>query len=500
MIRTFVSGGFLQCLSHLRLLIVTPGGSRFRRSTAKRHFGYPLALSSFFQEIRETLKLGLPMAGAQLSQLAMTTTDVAYVGRLHEGALAAMAVGQASYGFFLAFGIGLVAAVGPLSAQAHGAGRAANRPMGVGIWCAVIYGMLAWLALYNIDWLYRLLDYAPEVAQQATVYVRSIMLGLPGFFVFLAVKNYFDSTGRPRLAFLVAFLAIGLNAVVAYGLVFGAWGLPSFGVVGVGMTTSAINWFMATALLVLARSSLKGGVLRPERNDVREFLSVGLPVAGSLLMEVGLFAVAALLMGKLGAEEAAAHLIVITCASSTFMVPLGISFAGAARVGQAIGAGNFQRVRLAGLAAVAVGAGCMMLSAVVFASIPDTLVKVFWNPTGDTGKVRLFATQLFMIAGVFQIFDGLQVTASGALRGMKDVKVPLLIGFLSYWLVGLSTATYLSLYTTMRHQGVWLGLLAGLACAGVTLTLRFHLRSGKLARDSRLQQISRVDAVASDGL
>ncbi len=437
------------------------------------------------------------MAGAQLSQLAMTTTDVAYVGRLHEGALAAMAVGQASYSFFLAFGIGLIAAVGPLSAQAHGAGRArADRPMGVGIWCAVIYGLLSWAALYNIDRLYALLGYAPEVADLATVYVRSIMLGLPGFFIYLAVKNYFDSTGRPRLAFQVAFLAIGLNALVAYGLVFGAWGLPSFGVVGVGMTTSVVSWCMALALLIQARASLRAGVLRTDPVEVREFLAVGLPVAGSLLMEVGLFAVAALLMGKLGAEEAAAHLIVITCASSTFMVPLGISFAGAARVGQAIGAGEFRRVRLAGLAAVAVGAGCMMLSAIVFAAIPDALVRVFWDPSGDAGKVRQMATQLFLIAGVFQIFDGLQVTASGALRGMKDVKVPLLIGFLSYWLVGLGTATYLSLHTPLRHLGVWLGLLAGLACAGVTLTLRFHLLSGRLARDSRLQQISQVEAVS----
>lgn len=438
------------------------------------------------------------MAGAQLSQLAMTTTDVAYVGRLHEGALAAMSVGQASYGFFLAFGIGLVAAVGPLSAQAHGAGKAANRPMGIGIWCGLLYGVLAWLALFNIHWLYELLDYAPDVASQATSYVRSIMLGLPGFFVFLAVKNYFDSTGRPRLAFLVAFLAIGFNAFVAYGLVFGAWGLPRFGVVGVGMTTSAVNWSMAIVLLLLARSSLRGGVLRPEASGVAEFLAVGLPVAGSLLMEVGLFAAAALLMGKLGAEEAASHLIVITCASSTFMVPLGISFAGAARVGQAVGAGEFDRVRLAGLAAVLVGAGCMMLSALVFATIPDTLVRVFWNPGGDPGRVRLFATQLFMIAGVFQIFDGLQVTASGALRGMKDVKAPLLISFLSYWLVGLGTATYLSLYTPLRHKGVWLGLLSGLACAGVTLTLRFHLRSGKLAKDGRLQQLSQAEAVTLD--
>jgi MATE family multidrug resistance protein len=435
------------------------------------------------------------MAGAQLSQLAMTTTDVAFVGRLHEGALAAMAVGQASYGLFMAFGIGLMAAVSPLAAQAYGAGRrdAASRPLGIGIWCALIYGFLSWLALYQIDHLYRYLGYHPEVERQATLFVRTIMLGLPAFFVFLAAKNFLDSTSRPRLPFLVAFLAIGLNAFVAYALVFGSWGMPSFGVVGVGLTTSLVNLVMAAALLALVWKELPPGFWRSPLDQAGEFLAVGLPVACSLLMEVGLFVTAALLMGKLGTEEAAAHLIVITCASSTFMVPLGISFAGSARVGHAVGAGEFHRVRVAGLAAIGLGAGCMMCSGALFALIPETLVEIFWNPDGDPGKVRAFAIELLLIAGIFQIFDGLQVTASGALRGMKDVRAPLVVAFVSYWLVGLSVAYYLAFFTPFRHRGVWTGLLTGLACAGITLAIRFAILSGRLARDPQLQRMARSE-------
>ena len=449
-----------------------------------------MVLSRALHEIRETLKLGIPMAGAQLSQLAMTTTDVAYVGRLRGESLAAMAVGQASYGLFLAFGIGLVAAVSPLSSQAFGAGRreSACRPMGAGILCALLCGMLSWAALYNIDALYAVLGYDREVADLATGYVRAIMLGLPAFFVFLSVKNYLDSTSRPRLPFLVAFLAIGVNAVVAYGLVYGKWGLPSLGVVGVAITTSLVNLLMSLSLLALVWAEMEPGTLRPEGSELREFLSVGLPIAGSLLLEVGLFVMAALLMGKLGKEEAAAHQIVITCASSTFMIPLGISFAGAARVGQAIGAGRYADVRPAGLAAIAVGAGCMMLSGTLFASVPGALVDIFWNPTGDPGKVRAFAIDLLLIAGIFQLFDGLQVTASGALRGMKDVRVPLAICFVCYWIIGLSTAYYLAFSTPLRHQGVWLGLLTGLVCAGLSLSLRFALLSARLPRDADLQR------------
>lgn len=441
------------------------------------------------------------MAGAQLSQLAMTTTDVAYVGRLQEGAMAAMAVGQASYNLFLAFGIGLVAAVSPLAAQAHGAGRsrAACRPLGVGVWCALIYGIVSWAFLYNIDHLYRFLDYQPEVALQATVFVRSIMLGLPAFFVFLAMKNYLDSTSRPRIPFAVAFLAVGLNAVVAYALVFGVWGAPSLGVMGVGIATSMVNLSMAMALVALTWSELAPGFLRSRVSEVKEFLAVGVPIAGSIVMEVGLFVTAALLMGKLGTEEAAAHLIVVTCASSTFMIPLGISFAGATRVGQAIGAGEFTRVRAAGSAAIVVGVGCMMVSGTLFWLSPSQLVEVFWNPEGDTGQVRVFATRLLLIAGVFQVFDGLQVTANGALRGMKDVKVPLLIAFISYWLVGLTAASFLAFSTPLRHQGVWLGLLMGLSCAGVALFLRFFVLSGRLGHDQDLQRRVRAE-MSTEGL
>lgn len=430
------------------------------------------------------------MAGAQLSQLAMTTTDVAYVGRLQEGAMAAMAVGQASYNLFLAFGIGLIAAVSPLAAQAHGAGRTkdACRPLGIGIWCALAYGVFAWAVLYNIDHLYRWLAYQPEVARQATLYVRSIMLGLPAFFVFLSVKNYLDSTSRPRVPFAVAFLAIGLNAVVAYALIFGVWGAPQLGVVGVGLTTSMVNVVMAIALLTLTWNELVPGFWRSRLEEAQEFLAVGFPVAGSIVMEVGLFVTAALLMGKLGTEEAAAHLIVVTCASSTFMIPLGLSFAGAARVGQAVGASEFFRVRRAGLAAIAVGAGCMLVSGALFWGFPGALVEVFWNPDGDAGKVRTFAIELLLIAGVFQIFDGLQVTASGALRGMKDVKVPLLIAFVSYWLIGLTTANYLAFSTPLRHRGVWIGLLTGLCCAGVAMVVRFVVLSGRLGHDASLRE------------
>lgn len=426
-------------------------------------------------EIRQTLVLGLPMAGAQLSQLVMTTTGVAFVGRLSGTGLASMAVGYAAYSLFMAFGIGLVAAVNPLVSQAYGGQRPADatRALGVGVSCALVFGLLAQLCLYQVDLLYGYLGYSTEVTQLATAFVRTLMLGLPAFLSFLAFKNYLDSTSRPKVAFMVAFCAIGVNALLDYMLVLGRLGAPSIGVMGAGVATSSVNLLMALALFAAVRKELPAKFLRNQWADVREFLTLGLPVAGTLLMEVGLFATCALLMGRLGAEEAAAHQIVVTCASATFMVPLGISFAGATRVGQAIGAKEWNRVRPAGLAAIGVGLACMMVSGFVFLTFPEQLVGLLWQPIEGGEKVKALAVQLFAIAAVFQMFDGLQVTTSGALRGMKDVKIPLLIGFVSYWAVGLVVAAGLGLATPLRHRGVWLGLLSGLAVAGTILFLRF---------------------------
>lgn len=453
------------------------------------------------QEFRETLKLGIPMAGAQLSQLAMSTTDVALVGRLQGEALAAMAVGQASYGFFLSLGIGMVSAVNPLVSQAHGANRSKEiAPVVVmGSVVAISCALFSWLFLYNIEALFATLAYEPEVAQKATGYTKAAMLGLPAAFLFFALKNYLDGVSSPRIPFLVALAGVVVNGIADYALMFGKWGLPELGVMGTGLATTVVNLFMALVLLVVAWKSEFTQALKPSvQKNWREFLSVGVPIAGSILLEVGLFVVAALLMGRLGMAEAAAHQIVLTCAAATFMVPLGISFAGGTRVGQAIGAREFERVRPAGLAAIIIGVGFMVFSAIAFIVIPEFFVAIFWEPSvEDDGRVKAFAIQLLFIAGIFQVFDGLQATSIGALRGMKDVNIPLLIGATSFWLIGLPSSYFMAFHTALRHEGMWWGLLLGLIAAGLGLFTRFWILSRRLQSDTELQQRVTVEALDS---
>jgi len=443
--------------------------------------------------------LGIPMAFAQLSQTLMNTTDVALVGRLKGESLAAMAVGQATYGMVLSLGIGVVAAVSPLVSQAHGAHneKAISRALVIGCYASLLLTVLFWPLLYSVDHLFHWLEYEPEMITLATGYTRAAMLGLPFSFIFFVQKNYLDSVSRPRWPMLVAVVGILVNLLADYALMYGHFGFPEMGVMGTGLATTVVNLFMALSLLPACRQQLRTPLwLRQTKRSWKEFLEVGLPIAGTIGLEVGLFVVGALMMGKLGAEEAAAHQIVLVCAATTFMIPLGISFAGSTRVGQAVGRRDFAAVRPAGLACILVGCLFMLMTAVLFITLPGPVVELFWDPSVERSEtVKTFAMELLLIAGFFQIMDGLQVTAVGSLRGLKDVRIPLYICIFSYWVVGLSSAVYLTFYTPLRHQGLWIGLLLGLSTAGLTLGARFWKLSTRVRTDQELQRAVTVESV-----
>lgn len=454
-------------------------------------------MKSWSQEIKETLRLGIPMAGAQLSQTLMSTTDVALVGRLQGESLAAMAVGHAAYGMVISLGIGVIAAVNPLVSQAHGANRpdAISRTVAVGLCSSFVLALMFCPLLWMVNFLFDALDYSPEMAQLATDYSRAISLGIPFALVYFVLKNYLESMSQPRLPMIVAMVGVVVNGLCGYSLMHGKFGLPALGVMGTGLGTSTVNFFMASALVFACWKPEFTQALKSQTKAAwKEFWGVGLPIAGSIGVEVGLFVVGAFMMGKLGPSEAGAHQIVLVCAATTFMVPLGVSFAGAARVGQAIGRGDFAAVRPAGLAAIMVGCGFMTLTAALFISVPDAFIALFWDPNvQDDEAVRRFATELLLIAGFFQILDGLQVTATGALRGMRDVKVPLIIAGLSYWIVGLGAASFLTFHTPLRHKGLWIGFLLGLGTAGIFLVRRFLKMSAQIKTDSELQKKVRTD-------
>jgi MATE family multidrug resistance protein len=284
-------------------------------------------------------------------------------------------------------------------------------------------------------------------------------------------------------------VGVVVNAVLAWGLVFGAFGLPRLGLVGSGIASSLVNAGMLVALLVYAtrvrpfrRYAILGRLWRPDWPTFAEILKVGLPIGGGLLMEVGLFASAVMLMGWLGKDQVAAHQVTLQIASTSFMVPLGISMAATIRVGLAMGAGDAAGARRAGRVALGLGVLCMAGFALLFWTMPEALVGLFLDRADPASARPLELAALFiLIAAAFQLVDGVQVIAAGALRGMRDTRVPMLLATISYWLVGFPAAYALAFPLGWGGLGVWIGLALALAAAAVLMLTRFERLSRRAA-------------------
>ena len=422
------------------------------------------------------------MALAQLAQVAMNFTDSAMVGRLDDSALAGMAVGQAINGFLVSLGIGLTAAVNPLASQAHGAGeeREIHKIVGQGLLAALIFSVVGFFILLTAGPISRGLGHDPVIVEKAGGYVFAVSFGLFPALCFFVFKNAFDAVSRPRVGLTIAVSGALFNILCNYALMFGKWGFPALGVTGTGLATTLVNLWNAVLIGVLYWKYLGRPCLGWDGERFREVLRVGLPIAGVIGVEVGLFVGAALLMGRLGVAEAAAHQIALTAAATAFMIPLGLGMAATVRVGQKVGSGRLHEVAKAGWSAVLVGLAFMTVTATLFMTRPLWVLQLFLD-LNDPEKARTvaLACDLLFLAGLFQIFDGLQVTAIGALRGLKDVNVPLAIGAFWYWGVGLSSAVYLAFYTELAHRGIWIGFVLGLLGAGLSLAWRFHKLSSR---------------------
>jgi MATE family multidrug resistance protein len=267
---------------------------------------------------------------------------------------------------------------------------------------------------------------------------------------------------------------------------FGALGAPALGVVGTGWSSAIVMTalFVMLAAYVrlgsLGRFRIFAGLRRPDPAALKALFLLGWPIGIGFGLEAGLFSAATLLVGQLGATALAAHQVALNAASATFMVPLGIGMAGGVRVGQAAGAGDAAGATRAGWTAVAMGGGFMLLSALFFWTAPGAVVWIYAGSAPDPAMADL-AVSLLGIAAVFQLVDGVQATAGGALRGLKDTKVPMLLAAVAYWGIGLTTASVLGLGRGLGAPGLWWGLTLGLAVAAVLLSARFHRMSRRLA-------------------
>ena len=321
----------------------------------------------------------------------------------------------------------------------------------------------------------------PATAALAGRYLRAIVWGLPAFYGFVALRSFAESVGKPVPVTVVALLGIGVNVFWNDALIHGRYGLPELGAVGVGYASAITTWTML-ALLVLAFAVVPAlrryGVLHaegPDRAVLKSLLRVGVPIGGTLFVEAGLFGATALLVGRLGPTALAAHQVALQLASITFMAALGIAIAGSVRVGLATGAGDATGARRAGWTSIALCVAVMTASALAFTFFPRPLIGLFLDlDAAESAPVVALATGLLGLAGLFQLFDGLQAGAGGALRGLKDTFAPMVIALATYWGLGLTTGAWLAFGRGYGAAGLWTGLIVGLAAAGLALAARFR--------------------------
>jgi MATE family multidrug resistance protein len=441
---------------------------------------------SWAEELRATFALAWPLVIAQLAQNALHTTDVILLGWLGPASLAAGTLATTFLMPFLVAGIGIVGAVAPLVAQARGARdiKAVRRIVRQGCWAAIAIAAVLMPFVLQIRPIYLALGQDPTATARAEEFMQIAAWTLfpaLGIVAFRSLLSAFDAT---RAILVITVFGVLLNAAIAYVLIFGNFGFPRLELRGAAIATLITNvaMFVMMVVYVLRHRRLKRfHVLlrfwKPDWPRFREIFRVGLPIGLTVLAEVGLFTAAAILMGRLGTDEVAAHAIALQCASLAFMVPLGLGIAATVRVGTAYGRSDPDGIRKAGWTAFALGTGFMTLSCAIFLTAGPTVVALFLDPHIDANAnaVALAATFL-VVAGLFQLVDGAQVVAAHALRGLSDTKVPMLLAILGYWLIGLPIAYVLGFIVGWRGVGIWIGLAAGLAFVAVVLVIRFAMR------------------------
>jgi MATE family multidrug resistance protein len=435
-------------------------------------------------EIAETVKLAWPMTLTQLGQIAMMTTDLALIGRLGDAAVAAVGLAHLILFLGFVFGMGLVSAVATLAAQAYGARepRMVRRSLRMGLWAAVILGVpINVIQLWGEDILIAA-GQTHEAAALAARYLLGLAWSMIPAWCFIALRNFMGAVNRPEPALWITLVAIPGNALLAYSLIHGHYGLPRLDLLGAGLATTIVNVAMCVAAVWICyacrpfkKYRVLGRFWRMDWELMRQLIVIGVPISGAMLLEWGLFSSAAILVGWIGTTALAAHQIALQIAAILFMVPFGISLAATVRVGHAVGRGDPIATRRAGFAALALGVAIMVALTLIVVVFRNVIPLFFLGDTvAAAGETARIASALLLVGATWFIADGIQGIAAGALRGLNDTRVPMLYAALSFWLVGFTSAYAMAFWSGLGVFGVWVGFSLSLWLFALLLTVRFQ--------------------------
>lgn len=440
------------------------------------------------EEFRATLMLAGPLAAANLLQMATYTVDVIFITRLGESALAASQLVLGVFGLIVWSLNSLTAAVAPVIAAELGENpksvRPVRRAMRMALWIAIFSGVAGMaLALLTVP-IMRVTGQDEALVILGFPYLIAIMFSLIPMVVGNVLRTYVSALGRPIFATAITFVGIFVNAIGNYALIFGNFGAPRLELVGAGIATIITTTTVMLIYVAVIRLDPKLHKYRifnrwwvPDWARAREIIRIGVPIAMTVIAEAGIFSAAAFLMGRIGAAQLAGHALALQLAALAFQIPFGVGQAVTIRVGYFYGARDMVGITRAGWVAIFLGTSFMAFTALLMVLVPGTLLSIFADiDAPENGAMIGFAMQYLVLAAAFQLVDGVQAVALGALRGLQDTRVPMWIATFSYWVPGFGAALGLGFYTPLQGTGVWIGLATGLAFAAVLLLWRWTAR------------------------
>lgn len=439
-------------------------------------------------EFAATLRLSWPLALANLLQMLTYAIDVIFIARLGEEPLAASALAVAVFGLVLWALSGLTGAVAPVIAAELGerapALRRVRRATRMALWLAVLSGTLGMVVCLALVPVAKVTGQAPRITALAGEYMGVLIFSLIPMIINNVLRSFVSALGRPIFATAITASGIGVNALGNYAFIFGNLGAPELGITGAALATilTALTTMLAYIVAIrldrrLHRYRIFGRWWHPDWTRLLEIVRIGTPIALTITAEAGIFGAAAFLMGNIGSAQLAAHTVALQIAALAFQVPFGIGQAATIRVGYFYGARDPLGMARAGWAAIAIGTCFMALTALAMIGMPHVLLSIYVDPFATHNAVLAgFALRYLVVAAAFQLVDGIQAVAAGALRGLQDTRIPMWIALFSYWVPGFGVALLLGFATPLEGTGVWIGLATGLAFAAALLTWRWSRR------------------------
>ena len=450
-------------------------------------------------ELGATLRLSWPLAAANLLQMLTYAIDVIFIARLGEDQLAASALAIALFGLVLWALSGLTGAVAPVAAAELGERAPALRPVRrsvrMALWLAVFSGVAGIGICLLLGPLMHVTGQQAQITALAIEYNSLLVLSLIPMLFNNVLRSFVSTLDRPIFATAITAGGIFVNALANYAFIFGNLGAPELGLQGAAVATILTTLSTLAAYVVairldprLHRYRVFGRWWSPDWPRLLHIVRIGTPIALTITAEAGIFGAAAFLMGNIGASQLAAHTVALQIAALAFQVPFGVGQAATIRVGYFYGARDPDGMKRAGWTAIVVGTGFMAFTALLMIMIPKPLIAIYVDPWDPKNAVLVgFALQYIVIAAAFQLFDGMQAVAAGALRGLQDTRIPMWIAAFAYWVPGIGTALALGFYTPLEGVGVWIGLATGLTVAAALLGWRWHRREalGLTRREAR---------------